>query len=65
MASSLFAEVERDMAAQGWMLESPFISLYVGDGHFVIQMRPKGEAMTETYSTVVETLHEITPQGKC
>ena len=65
MASSLFSEVDRDMNAQGWVVERPFISMYIGDGHFVVQMRPKGEGMAEMYSTIVETMHEITPQGKC
>lgn len=65
MASSLFSEVDRDMDGQGWVMERPFRSIYIGDGHFIVQMRPKGEVMTEMYSAIVETLSEITPQGKC
>ena len=65
MGHSLIAEVDRDMDIQGWVVERPFISFYIGEGHFIVQMRRKGEPMTEMYSTIVETLHELTKQGNC
>jgi hypothetical protein len=53
------------MVKQGWVVEKPFMPRYIRDGHFIMQMRRRGESMTEMYSTIVETLHEVTQQGKC
>lgn len=59
MATCLFSEVDRDMPEQGWVVERPFLPLYVGDGHFVVQMRPKGEPFDEMYSILTETMEDM------
>jgi hypothetical protein len=64
MARALFTDVDKDIRKDGWIMESPFLPVHIGDGQFIMQMRPRGEVMRDTYSTIVDTFAEVVQVGK-
>jgi len=59
MATSVFKDIDKDLNNNGFVMEGPFHPKSIGDGHFLVQHRRKGEEFLEMYTGIVRIFDEV------